>query len=141
MALWENVIGYGLHADRPAAGAPGAIYAESDTGEVYRDNGTTWDRIATSGVRAYAVNKTSADLVLTEANTLVVCLADDLHITLPDAAANAGLGVEVRTGSHSGIVVEPAGTDTVDGGATDTLSPGAVTYRSDGADWPRVGVF
>lgn len=42
----EDFIQQGDHADRPSdnsAGTIGRLYSEDDTGEVYRDNGATWD--------------------------------------------------------------------------------------------------
>lgn len=32
-------------ANRPAAGQAGRVFVATDTGEVYRDNGTTWDQL------------------------------------------------------------------------------------------------
>lgn len=37
-----DLISYGTHAARPAAGIPGRLYSESDTGNVYRDTGSVW---------------------------------------------------------------------------------------------------
>jgi hypothetical protein len=39
----------GTHAARPAAGNAGAIYIETDTLGIFRDNGTTWDKISGGG--------------------------------------------------------------------------------------------
>jgi hypothetical protein len=39
----------GVHASRPAAGNPGAIYVETDTKTIWRDNGLSWDEIGSSG--------------------------------------------------------------------------------------------
>jgi hypothetical protein len=47
-----EVIMYGTHANRPtdnAAGTAGRLYYETDTGKLFRDNGSTWDSISSTG--------------------------------------------------------------------------------------------
>lgn len=41
------------HAARPAAGSEGAIYIETDTRGIFRDNGASWDQIGSGTVTAY----------------------------------------------------------------------------------------
>jgi len=43
----------GTHAARPAAGHVGAIYIETDTKGIFRDNGSSWDQIGSGVVTAY----------------------------------------------------------------------------------------
>ena len=45
MAALGNLIGYGTFASRPSAATPGALYFATDTGALYRDNGTGWDQL------------------------------------------------------------------------------------------------
>ena len=45
----SDAFGYGLAADRPAAGIPGRVYYSTDTEALERDNGTTWDALAVGG--------------------------------------------------------------------------------------------
>jgi hypothetical protein len=45
-----QVIQRGVFASLPAAGSPGRLYFASDTGNIYRDNGTTWDETLTTGI-------------------------------------------------------------------------------------------
>lgn len=40
----------GLEANRPGAGVTGRIYIATDTGFIYRDNGTSWDKIGSNAV-------------------------------------------------------------------------------------------
>lgn len=49
MSWLEQVIGYGTHAARPAAGSAGRLYYETDTDTLLRDNGGTWDALALAG--------------------------------------------------------------------------------------------
>jgi hypothetical protein len=49
-AWLKDVIGYGTHAARPAAGSEGALYYETDTDTLFRDNGSTWDALALGSV-------------------------------------------------------------------------------------------
>lgn len=50
MALLQNVIAEGTHAARPTAGSAGVLYWESDTGNLFRDNGSSWEQIAASAI-------------------------------------------------------------------------------------------
>jgi hypothetical protein len=50
LSTLASVIERGLYSALPAASIPGRLYFASDTGHVYRDNGTSWDDVtATSG--------------------------------------------------------------------------------------------
>lgn len=144
MALWENCIGYGLHADRPATGAPGAIYCESDTGKMYRDNGVAWIQVATSAAGTYTVHSTAIDYTIPSAEYLVVVTAAGVTITLPDAASNVGRSVELFVGPNNATLAA-AGSDRIDSDTTSTttlsVSEGAVIARSTGAHWCIVGGF
>lgn len=44
-AWLKDVIGYGAHSSRPAAGSEGVLYYETDTDTLFRDNGATWDAL------------------------------------------------------------------------------------------------
>lgn len=46
----------GTHAARPAAGNAGAIYIETDTNTLFRDNGTSWVAIGTSLTIGFILN-------------------------------------------------------------------------------------
>jgi hypothetical protein len=49
MTTLAQVFGYGLLADRPAAGIEGRFYFATDTEEWTRDNGSTWDTLSSPG--------------------------------------------------------------------------------------------
>jgi hypothetical protein len=49
VAVFEDLIGRGLAAARPAAGVPGRLYYSTDTAILERDNGSTWDSIEGTG--------------------------------------------------------------------------------------------
>lgn len=101
MAFLENCIGYGLLSERPAPGAPGALWFTSDTGMGYRDNGTSWDVIVTPGTPALSVVAMTDDLTITQADVLVICTdaaqAAGKALTMPPAADWAGHFVYVIT--------------------------------------------
>lgn len=46
MSLLADVIGYGTHAARPAAGSAGRLYFETDTSTLFRDSGAAWVALA-----------------------------------------------------------------------------------------------
>lgn len=62
MSWLDQVIGYGTHAARPAAGSAGRLYYETDTATLFRDNGTTWDSL-TLGSGAPGVVKLGETIV------------------------------------------------------------------------------
>lgn len=49
MALWGNIVIRDVIANLPAASVAGTLFIGSDTGQVLRDNGSSWDLI-TSGL-------------------------------------------------------------------------------------------
>jgi hypothetical protein len=53
--LGSAVIMAGVFASRPAAATAGLLYFATDTGVGYRDNGATWDTIASTAGAAHAV--------------------------------------------------------------------------------------
>jgi len=63
-ALYSDVL-----ANRPAAGFIGRLFISTDTFEIYRDNGTTWDLISSGGG---GVNIYNSDGSLTAARTMTM---------------------------------------------------------------------
>jgi hypothetical protein len=63
-ALYSDVL-----ANRPAAGFIGRLFISTDTFEIYRDNGTTWDLISGGGG---GVNIYNSDGTLTAARTMTM---------------------------------------------------------------------
>lgn len=49
MSTLASVVEYGTFAAMPSASIPGRIYYTSDTLQIYRDNGTSWDNVSPSG--------------------------------------------------------------------------------------------
>jgi len=45
MSMFDDLVLRDLFAARPAAGTYGRLFFASDTGEAYRDNGSTWDTL------------------------------------------------------------------------------------------------
>jgi hypothetical protein len=132
MALWENVIGYGLLADRPAAGSPGAVYCTSDTGEVYRDNGLSWDLVAgvpSAQLVPFTIHVPMENYEIPSAHCLVIIGNDDIVITLPSAGTCPGQTVGIVTDGHPFAVHLQDTSDAPQSG----LSP--ALYVSDGARW------
>lgn len=50
MSTLATVFGYGLLSARPAASIAGRQYYATDTSLLYRDNGSSWDTLSTSGL-------------------------------------------------------------------------------------------
>src|SRR4051812_48437891 len=111
MAVWENVIGYGPHAERPAPGAPGALYFESDTGLGFRDTGTTWQLVSSRG-EGRQIQSIDADTTLTAANLFVLVTGGDgISVTLPDPAAYPGLPITIKAAGGTFTPKNPIGSN------------------------------
>jgi hypothetical protein len=107
MSLWEDAIGYGTHAARPAPGAVGALYCESDTGDIYRDSGTTWNLIvaaAGSGglplLDAVALTEEAAAITFTDIPGTYSAL--QLHLEARGTYAGSSLNVRLRFNGDAG---------------------------------------
>jgi len=49
LSTLNQAIGHDITANRPAAGIAGRLFFASDTGKIWRDNGTTWDDVTPTG--------------------------------------------------------------------------------------------
>ncbi|NCN95197.1 MAG: hypothetical protein GW917_00575, partial [Bdellovibrionales bacterium] len=106
----------GLDASKPAAGTAGRLYISTDTQSISRDNGATWDTIATAGGSGGTVTSVSGTLpisVATGTTTPVVSVADATGAAKGVVQVGAGLSVA------SGVLSLPdTGTASTYGSAT-----------------------
>ncbi|MFN9116297.1 MAG: hypothetical protein ACK5XN_40155, partial [Bacteroidota bacterium] len=84
-ALYSDVL-----ANRPAAGFIGRLFISTDTFEIYRDNGTTWDLISSGGG---GVNIYNSDGTLT--GTRVMTMAG-YNLTFEGGASTARLAMSAN---------------------------------------------
>lgn len=62
MAILSTVFGRGILGSRPAAGTAGAHYFATDTGLMYRDDGSAWQAVSVAGlVFEFSTTTTDAD--------------------------------------------------------------------------------
>ena len=62
MAILSTIFGRGLLSARPAAGTAGAHYYVTDQGILYRDSGTAWEAVSSTGLMfAFSTTTTDAD--------------------------------------------------------------------------------
>ncbi len=78
-------------ANRPAAGFIGRLFVSTNTLEIYRDNGTTWDLI--SGGGGPAVNIYNSDGSLTAARTMTMA---GHNLTFEGGASTARLAISAN---------------------------------------------
>lgn len=72
--ILATVIAQGLLADRPNAGVAGRLYAATDDGSVYRDNGASWDIFSGTGNLANPMT-TEGDIITGGASGAALRLA------------------------------------------------------------------
>ena len=61
-----------IFANRPTAGIAGRSFFATDTNTLYRDNGASWDFIATLTVGGVSVKSSAYTLVATDNLTMIV---------------------------------------------------------------------
>ncbi|MBC7419085.1 MAG: hypothetical protein H7328_00005, partial [Bdellovibrio sp.] len=88
----------GTFAARPAPGVDGRIYLATNTAQVFRDNGTTWDAIASNTGSGGTVTSITAGTGLT-GGTIVSAGTIGLGTELTGVNALATTGLVRRTGS------------------------------------------
>ena len=85
-----------LFANRPAAGIAGRSFFATDTNTLYRDNGSTWDFIATLTVGGVSVKSSAYTLVATDNLTIIVANSSSaITLTLPAVPPSATWNVEI----------------------------------------------
>lgn len=121
-------------ANRPAAGTAGRIYIETDTQEIFRDNGTSWVSIATSTLENTWIAKSSAYTASNGDKILADTSGGAFTITMP---SNPQLGNEVyftdSTGNWGNNNL------TVDGNGNNILDTS--TFSANVSNWPFSLVF
>jgi hypothetical protein len=116
-ALYSDVL-----ANRPAAGFIGRLFISTDTFEIYRDNGTTWDLISGGGG---GVNIYNSDGSLTGARTMTMA---NNNLTFDGGANPARLIMSASNNITRSLAFATAGATrwafTVDDNETGTNSGG-----------------
>lgn len=111
MSTLASVVVRDLFANRPAAGIAGRLFFASDTGNAYRDNGSSWDTI-TAGTGLTNPMTTAGDLIVGGSSGTPGRLAAG---TSGNVLTSNGPGVapswQAASGGSSfpGLVVPPAG--------------------------------
>ncbi len=103
MTLLSTVVARGSHASRPAAGTAGSLYYETDTFNLFRDNGSSWDLM------------TVADIFTTKGDLLVANAADvparlgvgsDGQVLTADAASTNGVKWAAAGGGGGAVATD-----------------------------------
>jgi hypothetical protein len=105
----NDAIGRGVAASRPTASIPGRLYYATDTSTLSRDNGTSWDTIATGGnLTVEEVDGSPTDAAITK-------------IVFPNGTLSIVGHVATYTPSGGALAVQEA-----DGSPTDSAVTGLV---------------
>lgn len=111
---FEDLIGRGNTASKPAAAIPGRLYYDTDESKLYRDNGATWDEAEGGGVSygvigvvldgggsaistgikvdlpiPYNCTITSAELVADQSGSIVIDIWKDTYANFPPTDADS----------------------------------------------------
>lgn len=87
----------GVYASRPTVGHPGRLYFCTDNGNVYKDNGTTWDLAALGGSGLAGVEPPSASWSTTTLGSATVAADKGGRLFTVVSAAGVNVRVEYRT--------------------------------------------
>lgn len=87
----------GVYASLPTVGHPGRMYFCTDNGNVYRDNGTTWDLAAIGGSGLAGVEPPSASWSTTTLGSATVAANKGGRLFTVVSAAGTNMRVEYRT--------------------------------------------
>lgn len=129
-----------IFANLPAASEPGRIFFASDTGAVYRDNGSTWDEVGIGSVSELvnAQTGTTYTVVVGDlAKLLTLSNGSAVAVTLPEATSpfDAGWYADVRNLGVGTVTITPT-TSTINGASTLVLLTGeSARIISDGTDY------
>jgi hypothetical protein len=121
----------GTHASRPAAGNAGALYVETDTFWIFRDNGTSWDPIG-SGTGLVSVSTTggTTNLSVTQCEAGIVVVSGTLT---SNATVNLGTGSAAAFNGRYTIVNSTTGAFTLTLQACPTSPSGSVVVAQGSA--------
>lgn len=110
MSTLASVVLKGVFASRPAASIAGVIYYSTDTGKIYRDNGSSWDDVTPSGGLTNPMT-TAGDLIVGGSSgtpgRLAIASSDGQVLTRVAGAvawaASGGGGATVPTKASTGF--------------------------------------
>lgn len=104
------MIGRGLVASLPAAGHAGFLYYASDTNQLYRDNGTSWDALTPIGIDPSKISASTTDTLTNKRITKrIATLTDAATVVVATDAFDGGLLTAL---SQPSTIQNPTGTPT-----------------------------
>ena len=135
MSTLASVHGYDLAANLPAASIPGRLFNASDTGQRFRDNGTSWNSLDIArGVSTKTANYTA---LASDNGTLIVMNSSTAKtLTLPSASPGTWWSVAIQNVGAGTLTVSPSGLliDTSSSNLSLTTGQGCDIY-SDGTNY------
>jgi len=98
--LGSPAINSNTFANRPAAGQTGRLFVSTDTFEIYRDNGTTWDLIGGPGTSTITGTGTATQIAYFTSSQAIGSSAnlywDDANIRLGIGTATPGARLDIH---------------------------------------------
>ena len=125
MSTLASVVEYGLASAMPAASIPGRIYYTSDTFQIFRDNGTSWDNVTPSTNAAtitaiqqeayvYAPDTGTANAIVVSQTPAPTIVAGSI-IVVHAAATNTG-ATTIAVNGNPPVAVTKQGSTPLSGG-------------------------
>ena len=146
MSTLASVVLYGTAASMPSASIPGRIYYTSDTEQIFRDNGTSWDNVTpalpSSAITAIQQQSFIYAADTGAANAYVVSLTPSPTLAAGSAvlfkAANTNTGASTLNVNGGGATaITKVGSTPLSGGEITAGQIIFVTY--DGTEFQIIG--
>jgi hypothetical protein len=134
----EALAGTLANRPSPGSGQVGRVYVTTDTDQIFRDDGSSWNEL---GREPQPTTISSNTTTSGQQRLLVDTSSNPITVTLSSANTQSGNTITIKdksgNASTNNITIDTEGSETIDGASSLTLSSdfGSVTVFSDNSNW------